>query len=133
MNDYTDNNLNNKINDDINSNLNDNMSSNLNDNMSSNINNGLNNDISENLNNDKNSDLNYEDFNDGLKNYLETDSGEFSEQPAVTQTNQENSQALNLPQVRDMDPNKNSLKNIRSSQNGYRFILPHVPFQQLNK
>ncbi|CAG8480783.1 11380_t:CDS:2 [Racocetra persica] len=61
------------------------------------------------------------------------DSKEFAEQPAVTQTNQDISQALNLLQVHDVDSNKSSLKNIGSSQNSYRYILPCVSFQQLNK
>ncbi|CAG8643174.1 8849_t:CDS:2, partial [Scutellospora calospora] len=61
------------------------------------------------------------------------DFGEFSELPTVTQTNQVTpQQALNLPQIHDVDSSKNILNNI-SSQRSYRFILPRVPFQQLNK
>ncbi|RIB27793.1 hypothetical protein C2G38_2239886 [Gigaspora rosea] len=52
------------------------------------------------------------------------DSGEFSEQPAVAQLN-----APNPPKVHKVDLSKNSSDHI---QRIYRFILPRVPFQQIN-
>ncbi|CAG8678270.1 6494_t:CDS:2 [Cetraspora pellucida] len=51
---------------------------------------------------------------------------ELKENDPVAQTN-----APNPPQLHEVDLNKNS-NNIRSFQRHYRFILPRVPFQQIN-
>ncbi|CAG8495435.1 3932_t:CDS:2 [Gigaspora rosea] len=61
-------------------------------------------------------------------------SREFSDRPAETQENQPKSQEPN-PQVHDIDSHKNSSNNIELTQSrrNYRFILPRVPFQQLNR
>lgn len=62
------------------------------------------------------------------------DSGEFSEQPAASQTNHIILQVLSLEQVHKIDSNKSfSNDSDRSIQKNYRFILPRVSFQQLNR
>ncbi|CAG8627726.1 19328_t:CDS:2, partial [Racocetra persica] len=50
------------------------------------------------------------------------DSGEFSQQPAVSQMNHITPEAMNLPQMHEVVPNKDFSSN-GSTQKNYRFIL----------